>query len=71
MTCAKRLMPGWVISNVGRLSGGAAAKNETFRRYRHDNVWSLDLGWKVIEVQSWRHRRCELKSRKLKNWTCG
>ncbi len=57
MTCAKRLMPGWVISNVGRLSGGAAAKNETFRRYRHDNVW--------------RHRRCELKSRELKNWTCG
>ena len=25
--------------------------NEKFRRYRHDNVWRLGLGWKQLEVQ--------------------
>jgi hypothetical protein len=36
----------------GRLSGGAAAKNETFRRYRHDNVWRLDLGGRSLRCSN-------------------
>ena len=33
------------LTRAGGLSDGAAEKNEKFRRYRHDNVWRLGLGW--------------------------